>query len=827
MCDQLPASHKALAISKEKPPDASIQRPHCQSSSDQSSSLDSASPSSSSDGEGDTYMSGTAREPRNVFLPDEAAIDALSLSQREDRLDKSTPSSSSSGIKRRAEANLEQSTAREPSGLSYVATHEQPPSRQAHRATHAKKHSGAPAPKRHAGPRSSGEFVASKFTNSQRIDSAFVNPSRQTTFRSQSSWPTNVAPPPAASLLMEDVPGFSSVPINQVFGQPRTSRLLRQPETSMITQEQLAAEVKGIYAGLVMVEAKSINIDAQQQADPNSKLSAEQWQSLIALRRTLLYEHHDFLMATQHPSASPGLRNLAAKYCMPARMWKHGIHGFLEVLRHRRPESQEYMLTFIYLAYNMMALLFETVPAFTDTWIECLGDLARYRMAIEEDKEIHAIWGGVAARWYTLAADRHPQIGRLYHHLGILERPSLRKFYFYSRSLTSVVPFINARESLGTLCAPILQDDAAIRHGAHSAEAMTICYHARVFSNQDQAIIERDGDKALALLKTQTPGKIASYATPLAVTNIASLFEFGQPNNIFKQLFASALARAAHNARPSVLSTPAMSEAAKAISDSETFAMTTYPSDYTIKFFATCFNSLIRQKLDHGTVRDLLQYVHVNLVWINSLLDLRAGLSLAPHKAIVDKVLTSIDWAGLEVFLNELASIDPITTRVVEHATYNTFLPAENWRERKPLAEDFMIRGIIWAEGYLPIELFEGLEDDDGSRGLETPARLHLRAERVEWVACCIALPSKQSQLTFDDQSRLYGSRSLAAIVESDQHTYWIKSERELSPDFSHSLPEYSQGEYEKSGDSSGGPTQFTPSVDSYAYKTEDGSVEY
>jgi hypothetical protein len=47
---------------------------------------------------------------------------------------------------------------------------------------------------------------------------------------------------------------------------------------------------------------------------------------------------------------------------MPARMWKHGIHSFLEVLRRRLPESLDYMLAFIYLAYQMMALLYETAP---------------------------------------------------------------------------------------------------------------------------------------------------------------------------------------------------------------------------------------------------------------------------------------------------------------------------------------------------------------------------------------------------------------------------------------------------------------------------------
>ena len=79
--------------------------------------------------------------------------------------------------------------------------------------------------------------------------------------------------------------------------------LILQPDSSPISQDQLFAEVKGIYAGLVMVEAKCINIDAAQAADPNSQLGAEQWQALIALHRTLLYEHHDFLMVCCQTSA--------------------------------------------------------------------------------------------------------------------------------------------------------------------------------------------------------------------------------------------------------------------------------------------------------------------------------------------------------------------------------------------------------------------------------------------------------------------------------------------------------------------------------------------
>ncbi|KAH8761580.1 hypothetical protein F5883DRAFT_384692, partial [Diaporthe sp. PMI_573] len=121
--------------------------------------------------------------------------------------------------------------------------------------------------------------------------------------------------------------------------------------------EQLAAEVKGIYAGLVMVESKCIKVDSLQSAQNklNPKLNNKQWQALIALHRTLLHKHHDFFLASQHPLASRALRRLASKYAMPARIWRHGIHSFLELLRHRLPASLEHILTFIYLAYLMMA----------------------------------------------------------------------------------------------------------------------------------------------------------------------------------------------------------------------------------------------------------------------------------------------------------------------------------------------------------------------------------------------------------------------------------------------------------------------------------------
>ncbi|TEY71388.1 hypothetical protein BOTCAL_0094g00320 [Botryotinia calthae] len=163
-----------------------------------------------------------------------------------------------------------------------------------------------------------------------------------------------------------------------------------QSETRLVSQEQLVAEVKGIYASLEMAEAKCIEVDNKQAASANfstkSKKSNEEWQALIiALHRTLLHEHHDFFLASQHPHASPALRRLASKYAMPARMWSHGISSFLEFIRDRLPISLDYMLSFIYLAYSVMATLYECKPS--EYWVCSAGTKEEYHELSPNFKE--------------------------------------------------------------------------------------------------------------------------------------------------------------------------------------------------------------------------------------------------------------------------------------------------------------------------------------------------------------------------------------------------------------------------------------------------------
>ena len=120
---------------------------------------------------------------------------------------------------------------------------------------------------------------------------------------------------------------------------PSVLAMMEEPGVWPISQEQLVCEVEEIYAGLKRVESKCTEVDSAKraQAEGALKLNNEQWQALVALHRTLLHEHHDFYLASQHPSASRTLQRLARKYAMPARMWRHGIHSFLELLRYYLP----------------------------------------------------------------------------------------------------------------------------------------------------------------------------------------------------------------------------------------------------------------------------------------------------------------------------------------------------------------------------------------------------------------------------------------------------------------------------------------------------------
>ncbi|KAM0804193.1 hypothetical protein BDR22DRAFT_800550 [Usnea florida] len=535
--------------------------------------------------------------------------------------------------------------------------------------------------------------------------------------------------------------------------------MLLQPDTRPISHEQLVVEVKGIYAGLVMVEAKCIDIDERQSAaaqekDPSKRtdLKNDQWQSLIALHKQLLHEHHDFFLASQHPSASPALSRLAAKYSMPARMWRHGIHAFLEVLRHRLPQSLEHMLAFIYIAYSMMALLYETVSTFEDTWIECLGDLGRYRMAIEDDEpKDREVWSNVARFWYNKAADKSPNIGRLYHHLAILARPfTLEQLSLYTRSLTCVTPFESAKGSIMTLFNPILNGRESATRRTSSFETIFIRAHGILFTKGhadpsdgfDEAIKELEANGLFDNYIVKVAARFKEIGVFAAVSNIAALFEYGiAKHGVPKPILRLALEAYGSASQASQFGSPKASDS---------------QSNPQLARFGLSDLEALMSRVHDPNVHPL---VHVYLVFLRALVDVELAMKC---------IESYVPWNGICSFLNSLTT----PSRVADPSFRSRDFPEPEEGPGRPLPEDFVMRGQLYSQWYFPEAWFTNAMIDDDERSLDLPSMAEPRGDRLFWLGHCIA--SAKKWIFYDEKAKYFSPTPHAnkigeEVSQSDQ----------------------------------------------------------
>ncbi|EAW16717.1 uncharacterized protein NFIA_060730 [Aspergillus fischeri NRRL 181] len=188
------------------------------------------------------------------------------------------------------------------------------------------------------------------------------------------------------------------------------------PQPDPMTTDELIT----IYVQLMRVESKCKEI-REAESDSRAPFDNKKWQGLVNLHQILVQEHHEFFRASQHLTTSHVLRRLPEIHATPMRLWRYSIHSFLELLRHRLPDSCEHMLSYINFAYFMMTLLRETVPRYQSTWAEALGNLSEYCMKLEIfDVEEREVWTKAARSWYTNAADMNPDVGRIQYHLAIL-----------------------------------------------------------------------------------------------------------------------------------------------------------------------------------------------------------------------------------------------------------------------------------------------------------------------------------------------------------------------------------------------------------------------
>lgn len=277
------------------------------------------------------------------------------------------------------------------------------------------------------------------------------------------------------------------------------------------------------------------------------------------------------------------------KYNIPARLWSVGFHRLLESLRQASttsPAAFEHLNDYIYYAYGFYSCLFEEdfLEKFRPAWIEALGDLARYRMAvaallasapataspptpqpsatlavplptISQDpsptpsiglqaaaefdlQDERDIWRARARDWYALGLKDTPGTGKLHHHLGLLCRDDpgceLRAAYHFVKSMIASHPFDTARESIQ----PLFSADAQ-RARMREADAGPVAQFVLLLGLLFTRVQLDDFDTVLARFveRLEIEGTSAVREPEwimIAVCSIGAVLEFGRPDGVIR-----------------------------------------------------------------------------------------------------------------------------------------------------------------------------------------------------------------------------------------------------------------------------------------------------
>ncbi|KAG5979017.1 hypothetical protein E4U55_005655 [Claviceps digitariae] len=523
-------------------------------------------------------------------------------------------------------------------------------------------------------------------------------------------------------------PGWGSHHLvsNEPSWSPLRLQMPHQPRTRSITSDQLLAEVRGIYAGLVLLETKCIEYDTSLKT---TALNNNQYHALISLHQSLLHEHHDFYLSSQHPSACEALQQIAAKYAMPARLWRHAIHSFLELLRCKLPASFEHLLAFIYVAYSMMALLTETVPRFKATWIECLGDLARYRMAVDGNGfGSRELWVGVAKYWYTQASDELPLHGRLYHHLAILARSNmLQQLYLYGKSLCVQIPFESTRESIMTLFQPLLDVNNTFNQRLDPVHAAFVRVHGILFSGNDMDQLQSSMDQFLESLDSRIDNERRDWIESgycVGISLSCLLLGFGDKASVLMQALSNPRGDDVENEEP-------------LRRDADAIASSKVTFDTATSFAEKTYDIVIRRWTDKNT----LPFLHVSMAFY---------LFTSKRPAAMELVEDRFPWKLVSVRLNYLLKTCESPPRI----DTTDFPGPEKQEPPHPLPEDYAMRGLIYTEDYFPQNWFDNDKIETDERYFEPPSTVLKRSERILWIGRMLARQEKW--LIWDDATDLF-----------------------------------------------------------------------
>ena len=355
--------------------------------------------------------------------------------------------------------------------------------------------------------------------------------------------------------------------------------------------------------------------------------------------------------------------------------------------------------------------------------------------------------------WYAKAADKSPNVGRLYHHLAILARPyTLQQLSLYTRSLTCILPFESAKGSIMTLFNPILEERDSAYHRSPSMETIFIKAHGILFTNGSMEVYFDSVQQLLSGLIDNNIGRITAkfkeQGVFAALSNIASLFEYGALR--VKGGSRSTLRLAYEDLRrqkgthvddqhsENVEATSAPQEASLSLDP-----MTAREKEVSLLSIARASTlafgnlSVALRRIGDRNVDPL---VHVYFAFLNSIVKIESAFKPLENE---------VPWSEIASFLNSLAKTDNMSPRVLNKA-----FPKPDKGFGRPLPEDFNMRGHLWSEDLYPSTWFSDAAIDDEERALELPSMAGPRRERVLWHGHRIAASKKW--LLYNESSKTF-----------------------------------------------------------------------
>ncbi|KAK9239074.1 hypothetical protein V1525DRAFT_399090 [Lipomyces kononenkoae] len=313
------------------------------------------------------------------------------------------------------------------------------------------------------------------------------------------------------------------------------SKIVPQLDYHRDTSQEVEQKVRSVYAKVVYLEGQCIEVDTKQEAyawNHQSQFDESLWWDLIRLHERLIDEFEEFLFACHLVNATPAIQNLPKKYNIPSRMWKNGVSRLIELLRTFLPDSFDSLVSFIYYTYKVLTRLYEFSPSEEETWLECLGDLARCRMAVETNLDDRKIWQEDAFAWYVQCSYLTPGVGRLYHHLALCSEPMLLdQLYYNCKSLMARTPFSLARESMLPLFGAAF--DSYSKY-ANKAQLAFMRAHGIQFTRIHVNELPKTCEDFLHLVTRPSAWNVDGVK--YAIANIACLYQYCEKDNLVKQL---------------------------------------------------------------------------------------------------------------------------------------------------------------------------------------------------------------------------------------------------------------------------------------------------